>query len=101
MKYQVPQFTDIEDRIFGPLTLKQFLYVAGGCSIGFLFWTFFPVFIAILIGGPVVVFFFMLAFHEYNGRPFVNVVESAVKYALGNKLFIWKKYFNLSSEGIF
>jgi len=26
MQFQVPQFIEIEDKIFGPLTLKQFLY---------------------------------------------------------------------------
>ena len=27
MQYQVPQFIEVEDKIFGPLTFKQFLYI--------------------------------------------------------------------------
>ena len=91
MKYQVPQFIEVEDKIFGPLTLKQFLYVLGGSSVGFIIWSFLPTFLAFLIGVPVVGFFFMLAFYKTNGRPFVNTVESAFKYFFAIKLYTWKK----------
>ena len=30
MQYQVPQFIEVEDKIFGPLTFKQLVYVVGG-----------------------------------------------------------------------
>jgi hypothetical protein len=91
MKYQVPQFIEVEDKIFGPLTLKQFLYVSGGAAIGFILWSLLPRFLAILIGAPTVGFFLALAFYQSNGRPFVLTVESAVKYFFSTKLYIWKK----------
>lgn len=91
MKYQVPQFIETEDKIFGPLTVKQFLYVAGGAAAGFIIWSLLPRFIAIIIGAPVVIFFLALAFYRYNDRPFVLVVENAIKYYLGDKLYIWRK----------
>ncbi len=91
MRYQVPQFIEVEDKIFGPLTLKQFLYVSGGAAIGFILWSSLPQFLALLIGIPVVGFFMALAFYQSNGRPFVNTVESAVKYFFATKLYIWKK----------
>lgn len=91
MRYQVPQFIEVEDKIFGPLTLKQFLYVSGGAALGFILWSSLPQFLALLIGIPVVSFFMALAFYQSNGRPFVNMVESAVKYFFATKLYIWKK----------
>lgn len=91
MRYQVPQFINIEDKIFGPLTVKQFLYVAGGVAIGFLIWSALPTILAMIIGIPVVAFFFALAFYQVNGRPFVHTAESAVKFAFGSKLYIWNK----------
>ena len=30
MRFEVPQFIEIEDKIIGPLTWKQFIYLAGG-----------------------------------------------------------------------
>lgn len=91
MRYQVPQFIEVEDKIFGPLTVKQFLYVAAGAGAGFIIWSLLPNFIAIFIAIPVVGFFLALAFYKYNDRPFVYTVENSVKYFLGDKLYIWKK----------
>lgn len=91
MRYQVPQFIEVEDKIFGPLTLKQFLYTAGGAAAGFIIWSIFPKIIAVVIGAPVVIFFLALAFYQYEGRPFVVVVENSIKYFLGDKLYIWRK----------
>ena len=91
MQYQVPQFIEIEDKIFGPLTFKQFLYVGGGAAIGFIFWMMTPKIIAIVIGAPIVGFFMAAAFYKVNGRPFLMFIEGAIKYMLSSKLYIWRK----------
>ena len=91
MQYQVPQFIEIEDKIFGPLTFKQFLYVGGGSAIGFIAWTMLPKIIAIVFGGPIVAFFMAAAFYKVNGRPFLLFIEGVIKYALSAKLYIWRK----------
>lgn len=91
MQYQVPQFIEIEDKIFGPLTFKQFLYVGGGAAIGFIMWTMLPKIVAIIIGAPIVGFFMAAAFYKVNGRPFLLFIEGAIKYGLSSKLYIWKK----------
>lgn len=92
MRFQVPQFIEVEDRIFGPLTLKQFIYVAGGAGLSFLVYVlinnlafaFLPIVIIMGIAGA-------LAFYKVNNKPLIAVVEAAFKYYLGGKLFIWKK----------
>jgi hypothetical protein len=91
MKYQVPQFIEIEDKIFGPLTLKQFLYMAGGSSISFIIWSVLPKFIAIILIIPIFLFFVALAFFPYNQRPLITTVENALKFLFTKKLHIWKK----------
>jgi K+ transporter len=91
MQYQVPQFIEIEDKIFGPLTFKQFLYVGGGAAIGFIMYSTLPKIVAILLGVPIVGFFMAAAFFQVNGRPFLVYIEGAVKYLFSAKLYIWKK----------
>jgi hypothetical protein len=91
MRYQVPQFIEVEDKIFEPLTLKQFIYIAAGAGIAFLLWSFLPKFLAVVFGIPVVLFFLALAFYQYNGRPFIVAVESGLKFFFSTKRFIWKK----------
>lgn len=91
MRFQVPQFIEVEDKIFGPLTFKQFIYVAGGVGMAVLIFIFLPNFLAIIISLPIVIFAAALAFYKVNDKPFINLVEAFVKYALTNKLYIWKK----------
>lgn len=91
MRFQVPQFIEIEDKIFGPLTFKQFIYVAGGIGVAVVLFTFLPKFFAILFSLPVVALAAALAFYKVNEKPFINVVEAFFHYTLTNKLYIWKK----------
>ncbi len=94
MRFGVPQFIEIEDKIFGPLTFKQFLYTAGGAGICFLIYNFvsqLSTFLAILLIMPVGLFSLALAFYKVNEKPFINTLEAAFRYFAGNKLYIWKK----------
>ncbi len=91
MRYQVPQFIDVEDKIFGPLTFKQFIYVVGGAGICVMLFIFLPRFIAIILSLPVALFAAALAFYKVNNRPFVIAAEAFVKYLFTNKLYIWRK----------
>ncbi len=92
MQYQVPQFIEVEDKIFGPLTLKQFIYIAGGAGLAFVVYQFLP---SILFSAiPIIIilaFAATLAFYRVNNKPFIYLVESAFKYYTSAKLYIWKK----------
>jgi uncharacterized membrane protein len=91
MRFQVPQFIDVEDKIFGPFTLKQFIYIAGGLSIAVASVTLLGVFLGLLVASPIVILAGALAFYKVNNRPFINFLESAFKYSAKSKLYIWQK----------
>ncbi len=91
MRFQVPQFIDVEDKIFGPFTLKQFIYLAGGASVAVVSVTFLGLFFGLVVASPIIILSLALAFYRVNNRPFINAVESAFKYLMGEKLYIWKK----------
>ncbi|MEI8130336.1 MAG: PrgI family protein [bacterium] len=90
MKYNVPQFIDVEDKIFGPLTFRQFIYLVGGGGLAFLAYKLVPGFFGILAALPFVAIAIALAFVKINEKPFINIVESAFTYALNDKLYVWK-----------
>ena len=98
MRFQVPQFIDVEDKIFGPFTLKQFIYLAGGASVAVVSVTFLGLFFGLLIASPIIILSLALTFYRINNRPFINTVESAFKYFFGEKLYIWKKSQNEEQE---
>ncbi len=89
MQFQVPQFIEMEDKIFGPLTFKQFVYIAGGAGLSYLLWRIFPLIVAaplILAAGG---FGAALAFMQYNGQPFILALEHGFYYLMKSKLYLW------------
>ena len=89
MQFQVPQFIEVEDKIFGPLTFKQFVYVAGGGGLAYMLWRVLPIY----IGGPLAVSALglgaSLAFLHWNGRPFIVGLENAFYFFTRSKLYLW------------
>lgn len=98
MRFQIPQFIDVEDKIFGPFTLKQFIYLAGGASASVVCVIFLGMFFGLLIASPIVILALALAFYKVNNRPFVFVMESAFRYFMKDKLYIWQKKEEKESE---
>ncbi len=91
MKYQVPQFIEIEDRIFGPFTFKQFVYLAGGAGICFMAYKLLPFIYGIFIMLPAIGISVSLAFYKPNNRPMIDMVEAAFNYIMTSKLYIWRR----------
>jgi hypothetical protein len=91
MRFQVPQFIDIEDKIFGPLTIKQFIYLAGGAGLCFILFRFLPLIIVIPLGVVVIGLSLALAFYQINNKPLIYIIQSAFGYFFSNKLYLWKK----------
>lgn len=90
MEYQVPQFIEVEDKIIGPLTLKQFIYIAGAGGLCVIFFVYLPIFLALLFAAPIAGLAAALAFYKVNGKPFIEVLEAGFNYYTGAKLFLWK-----------
>lgn len=92
MRFQVPQFIEVEDKIIGPLTLKQFIYLAGGGGLCFIIYMLLGNIILAAIPMVIVLAVSLaLAFYKVNSKPLINIAEAAFKYWVGSKLYIWKK----------
>lgn len=89
MQFQVPQFIEVEDKIFGPLTFKQFIFLAGGAGMAYLAWRILPFFIAVPVALGVAGLALALAFFTYNGRPFLLALEMGFYYLIHSKLYLW------------
>lgn len=98
MRFQVPQFIEVEDRIFGPLTITQFIYLTGGFGFLGAMWLMLPLWAAILLGGPVAALGAALAFVKINERPLIVIFEHAFQYYLKDKLYIWDKHAKSDAE---
>jgi hypothetical protein len=91
MEYQVPQFIEVEDKIFGPFTFKQFVYLAGGAGLCAIAFAYLPFIFAFIAAAPVAALAGALAFYKVNNKPFIEIVEAGFNYVTGGKLYLWKK----------
>ena len=91
MQFRVPQFIDMEDKIFGPFSFKQFIYLAGGAGVCYLAYSFLPIVLAILVMLPIGLLALALTFYKVNGQPFAKVLENWFGFLIQNKLYVWKK----------
>lgn len=95
MQFHFPQYVDIEDKVFGPLTIKQAIFVAGGLGAAYFVYRIFTnyIFIAVPIIAGIAVLTWALAFFpkERLGRPFIEIVEAWLGYMTKSRLYTWKR----------
>lgn len=91
MQFKVPQFLDIEDKIFGPFTFSQFVYLAGGAGICFVIFKLLGFWLGIIPILLVAGLSLALTFYRPNGKPLVSMLEAGLNYFTQNRLYIWKR----------
>jgi hypothetical protein len=91
MRFKVPQFLEIEDKIFGPFTFSQFAYLAGGAGICFFLYKLLGFFLGLIPMLLIAGFALTLTFYKPNNKPFVDMLEASIVYVAQSKLYIWKR----------
>lgn len=91
MQFQMPRFLDIEDKVIGPLTFKQFVYLGGGIGLAYiaytyLGWGFGFLFIAIFLGLGV-----GLSFWKPNKRPFIVMLLAFLTHYSKKRYYKWER----------
>lgn len=89
----MPQFIDAEDKIFGPITARQFiiLMVAGLLEFGLFKLLSFVTFL--LIGIPLLAIAGTFAFAKVNGQVFHYFTLNLIQTAKKPKLRVWNKVY--------
>lgn len=90
-QFVVPQFIDVEDKVLGPLSVRQFILLLIGAGVIFLLnrlmsfmgWIFATIFVLLLV--------FLFAFIKINGRPFHYFLLSLLQTYRRPQLKLWIK----------
>lgn len=98
MQFKVPQSIDLEDKIVGPLTLKQFAYILIGGMIDYLSYFFLKdvylfvhydvLILVILVSSTVAI---ALAFVKIQDQPFAHFLTALASYMTRPKIRLWQK----------
>lgn len=89
--FNLPQFTEVESKIFGPLTFKQFIFLLITIGGGFILYKSLPKFVGLPIVFILVLLGIALAFVKVNGIPFPQFFSNAVYFLFKPKKIVWAK----------
>jgi membrane protein implicated in regulation of membrane protease activity len=90
MRFEIPQYIEIEDKIFGPLSWRQFLYLFGGIGMAIALFLV-NIFLFLIVGLPLAVLAGALAFFPVNNRPFSFFLEAILTYFKSKRLYLWRQ----------
>jgi hypothetical protein len=82
-QFTVPQFIDVEDKIIGPITARQFIIILAGCLVLFISYSTLDFGMFLLIFVAVAIFCILFGFIRVNGMPFhfflLNFVQTSMR----------------------
>lgn len=89
--FNVPQFIDVEDKIAGPLTWRQLLWMIGMGAVLLVFFNTFDSALFFILAIPTVLLFAAFAFYRPNGFPLTTFVFYAVLFVFRPKISVWER----------
>ena len=89
-QFQVPQFIETEDKIVGPLTLRQSLYLAAAGLILFLSFFILKTFLWFILAAFIGTAAALMAFVKFNGQPMHKAIFAMLNYAWHPRFYLWK-----------
>lgn len=87
----VPQFIDVENKIIGPITVRQFVTFLGGFGIMFVEFKIFQFWIAAVLGVITFGITGLFAFAKINGKPFHYFLLTLLQTLQRPTLQVWNK----------
>lgn len=91
MMFSVPQFIDVEDKIAGPFTWKQLLWMIGMVAMLLTFFNIFDTTLFFIAAVPIVFLFVALAFYRPNGFPLTTFIFYAFLFLFRPKVSVWER----------
>lgn len=90
-QFVVPQFIDVEDKVLGPLSVRQFITLLVGAGILFLLFNLMGLIEFVFAAILVMLLLFVIAFVKINGRPFHFFLLSLLQTFKRPSLKLWAK----------
>lgn len=93
-QFVVPQFIDVEDKVIGPITVRQFIVLLVGGGFVFIAYklTDFVLFLIEMV--LIMLFTFVIAFIKINGRPIHYFLLNVLQTSRRPRVRIWQKLFS-------
>lgn len=90
-QFVVPQFIDVEDKIIGPITVRQFIIILVDFGLVFICYKLFDFTLFIVAGIPLFIFGIVVAFVKINGQSFHYFLLNFIQTIRRPRIRIWNK----------
>lgn len=91
MLSNVPQFIDVEDKIAGPLTVKQVVWLIGMGAVLFIVWTFFDTPTFFILSIPIILIFSLFAFYRPYNQSMLSFSINGLMFFFRPKVYTWDR----------
>lgn len=93
-QFTVPQFIDVEDKIIGPVTVRQFIIMLAGAILIAICYKLFDFSLFVTMAVMILLFSGVFAFARINGRPFHFFVLNIIQTLKKTRLRVWNNSFD-------
>lgn len=93
-QFTVPQFIDAEDKILGPITIRQFIILLVAFLTDAVLYKLLPFVYFIIVGLAIILMAGVLAFVKINGMPFHFFILNLIQTFKRPQLRVWDKRLN-------
>jgi len=90
-QFQVPQFIDVEDKILGPITMRQFFIILIPFGSGILLYFLLKLWLVAIIEIPITIAAMVFAFYKPYGMRFSRFFAAFLSYILKPRMYLWKR----------
>ncbi len=90
LRFRVPKFITIEDRLAGLLTFKQLFALLGAFLLSFFVFKISP-FLGFVVSIISFGLAFLFTFVYINGKPFFLILPSVLEFFLRGRRFVWQR----------
>jgi hypothetical protein len=91
MMFNVPQFIDVEDKIAGPLTWRQILWMIGMGAVLMILYGIFDSATFFILAIPVIIVFALFAFYRPNGVTMIEFAMHGFLFLFQPKVAVWER----------
>lgn len=87
--YNVPQYIDVEDKVAGPLTAKQLIWMFGMGAALLVLYNMFEFNIFAILSIPTILIFCAFAFYRPYNMPLIAFVIYTLLFIVRPKVYVW------------
>lgn len=89
--FNVPQFIDVEDKIAGPLTWKQILWMIGMGAVLLTLYNIVDATLFFILAIPIIITFSLFAFYRPSGMSMITFTIHAFLFLFEPKVSVWER----------